>query len=78
MSHRVPHEGAGQVVAGRRPNAGKSALLAALTNAHPEVAPYPFTTRAPQPGIMTWEDVRVQLVDLPPITADSSSPGFRT
>ena len=70
VSHRVPHEGAGQVVLVGAPNAGKSALLAALTHAKPEVAPYPFTTRAPYPGIMFWEDVPVQLVDLPPITAD--------
>ena len=68
VSHRVPREGAGQVVLVGAPNAGKSALLAALTNARPEVAAYPFTTRAPQPGIMHWEDVPVQLVDLPPIT----------
>jgi small GTP-binding protein len=73
-SYRVPREGAGQVVLVGAPNAGKSALLAALTNAKPEVAPYPFTTRAPYPGIMTWEDVRVQLVDLPPITADVLEP----
>lgn len=70
VSHRVPREGAGQVCLIGAPNAGKSALLAALTNAHPEVAPYPFTTRSPQPGIMTWEDVRLQLIDLPPITVD--------
>jgi ribosome-interacting GTPase 1 len=56
------------------PNAGKSAILAAVTNAHPEVAAYPFTTRAPQPGIMAYEDVRIQLVDLPPITADFFEP----
>jgi ribosome-interacting GTPase 1 len=70
VSHRVPPEGAGQVVLVGAPNAGKSALLAALTNAKPEVAPYPFTTRAPYPGMMSWEDVRIQLVDLPPIAAD--------
>ena len=74
MSHRVPHEGAGQIVLVGPPNAGKSAILAALTNAHPEVATYPFTTRVPQPGIMMWQDVPVQLVDLPPIAAEFFEP----
>jgi ribosome-interacting GTPase 1 len=74
VSHRVPREGAGQVVLVGPPNAGKSAILAALTSARPEVAPYPFTTRAPYPGMMTWEDVKVQLVDLPPLTADFFEP----
>jgi hypothetical protein len=74
VSYRVPREGAGQVVLVGAPNAGKSAMLAALTNARPEVAPYPFTTRTPQPGIMHWEDVPVQLVDLPPITAEFFEP----
>jgi len=55
----VRREGAGQWVLIGPPNAGKSALLAALTHAHPEVAPYPFTTRAPQPGMMPFEDVQV-------------------
>ena len=41
-----------------------------LTRATPEVAPYPFTTREPSVGMMDWEDVRVQLIDTPPITAD--------
>jgi hypothetical protein len=74
VSHRVPREGAGQVALAGGPNAGKSALLAALTNAKPEVAPYPFTTRSPIPGMMKWEDVRVQLVDLPPVSADFLEP----
>ncbi len=65
----VKREGAGQWVLIGPPNAGKSALLAALTHAHPEVAPYPFTTRAPQPGMMPFEDVQVQLVDTPAVTA---------
>lgn len=74
VGHRVPREGAGQIVMVGAPNVGKSAMLAALTNAKPEVAPYPFTTRAPYPGIMAYEDVRIQLVDLPPITADFLEP----
>ncbi len=52
------------------PNVGKSRLLTRLTRATPEVAPYPFTTREPHAGMMEWEDVRVQLIDTPPITAD--------
>ena len=66
----VRREGAGQWVLIGPPNAGKSALLAALTHAHPEVAPYPFTTHAPQPGMMPYEDVQVQLVDTPAVTAE--------
>jgi ribosome-interacting GTPase 1 len=58
------------------PNAGKSQLLARLTRATPEVAPYPFTTREPQPGMMPWEDVSVQLIDTPPITAEVFDPGI--
>jgi uncharacterized protein len=70
VSHRVPRDGAGQVVLVGAANVGKSALLAALTNARPEVAPYPFTTRSPYPGMVHWLDVRYQLVDLPPVTAE--------
>ncbi len=70
LSRRVPREGAGQVVLVGPPNAGKSALLASLSNARPEIASYPFTTRNAQPGIMTWEDVPIQLVDLPAIATD--------
>src|SRR5579885_3338996 len=70
VSHRVPTEGAGQVALVGPPNAGKSSLLAALTHAHPEIAPSPFTTRSPRPGILMWQDVPVQLVDLPPIAPE--------
>ena len=74
VSHRVPREGAGQVVLVGAAERRQERLLAALTNAKPEVAPYPFTTRAPYPGIIAWEDVRFQLVDLPPVTADFFEP----
>ncbi len=69
-SVKFPRQGAGRVVLLGGPNGGKSQLLKSLTRATPEVAPYPFTTREPQPGMMPWEDVMVQLIDTPPITAD--------
>jgi ribosome-interacting GTPase 1 len=70
VSYKIPHQGAGQILLLGGPNAGKSRILSRLTRAHPEVAPYPFTTREPAAGMMEWEDARVQLVDTPPITAD--------
>jgi len=71
---RIPRQGAGTAVLLGGPNAGKSQLVAALTNATPEVAPYPFTTKTPAPAMMPWEDVFVQLIDTPPITRDYLDP----
>ena len=75
---RLPRQGAGRVLIIGAPNAGKSQLLAALTSAKPEIAEYPFTTRAPQPGMMPWRDVHVQLIDTPPITADVFDPDVKS
>jgi ribosome-interacting GTPase 1 len=68
--YHVESEGAAQVVLIGPPNTGKSQLLATLTNATPEVAPYPFTTRKPAVGMMPFEDIKIQLVDTPPVSAD--------
>lgn len=70
----VEHEGAGQIVLLGAPNVGKSALLQALTKATPEVADYPFTTRKPIPGMARFENVQLQLVDLPPLSRDYIEP----
>ena len=70
VSYKIPKQGAGQYLILGAPNSGKSRLLTKLTRATPEVAPYPFTTHEPHAGMMEWEDVRVQLIDTPPITPD--------
>lgn len=70
VSYKIPKQGAGQYVIVGGPNAGKSRLLTRLTRAQVEVAPYPFTTREPYAGMMEWQDVKVQLIDTPPITPD--------
>jgi ribosome-interacting GTPase 1 len=74
VSYKIPRQGAGQYALVGGPNSGKSRLLTRLTRATPEVAPYPFTTHQPSAGMMDWEDVRVQLIDLPPVTADVMEP----
>ncbi len=73
-SHHIRREGAGQVALVGPPNGGKSALVARLTHARPEVAAYPFTTREAMPGMMPFEDIAFQLVDLPPICEEHVEP----
>jgi ribosome-interacting GTPase 1 len=70
----VPHEGAAQVVVLGMANSGKSMLVGGLTKAEPRVADYPFTTLKPQPAMMVYEDILLQLVDLPALGIDSPAP----
>jgi hypothetical protein len=70
----IPREGAGRVVLAGPPNAGKSALLKALTNAEPDIAPYAFTTREPQQGMIEWQDIQFQLIDLPALSRQFMEP----
>jgi ribosome-interacting GTPase 1 len=70
--YTVPKEGAAQIALVGFPNSGKSSLLASLTNATPVIAEYPISTLMPLPGMMPFEDIQVQLVDLPPIGNEST------
>jgi GTP-binding protein len=48
------------------PNAGKSTLISKITNAHPKVASYPFTTLTPNVGILSYGDFeRIRIADIP-------------
>ena len=70
----INKEGAGQVVIVGAANVGKSALLATVTNAAPEVADFPHTTWKPTPGMMPVENIQVQLIDTPPLSKDYIEP----
>jgi len=72
--YRIERHGAAQVVLVGPPNVGKSALVAALTNAAPEVADFPHTTRKPFPAMMPYKDITIQLIDTPPVTRQCSEP----
>ena len=75
-SFRVEREGVGQVVVIGAPNVGKSALVAALTKADPQVADFPHSTWKPTPGMMYFEDIQIQLIDTPPMSREYIEPLF--
>jgi ribosome-interacting GTPase 1 len=67
-------EGAAQIALIGPPNSGKSSLHARLTSSNAHVAPYPFTTQYPEPGMMPHEDIHFELVDLPAISPEHPLP----
>ncbi len=71
----IPKSGAGQVVLIGMPNCGKSSIVGALSKAKVNIANYPFATTKPAPGMMKYQDVPIELVDMPPVTADYAAPG---
>jgi uncharacterized protein len=68
----IPREGASQVALVGFANSGKSSILANLTKATPVIADYPLSTVVPCPGMMPYEDIQVQLVDLPAIPNETT------
>ncbi|OGO01651.1 MAG: hypothetical protein A2Y72_03155 [Chloroflexi bacterium RBG_13_53_26] len=73
LLYYVKKEGAGQAVLLGLPSTGKSRLVTTITGASSQVADYPFTTQLPIPGMMEFENIQIQLVDLPAITAPNVS-----
>jgi len=72
----VRPEGAAQICLVGPPNAGKSHLHTELTGSHSDIGPYPYTTHLPVPGMLPFEDIHFQLVDLPPVSDDFMEPWF--
>jgi ribosome-interacting GTPase 1 len=71
-SFYIRKEGAGQIALVGLPNVGKSQLLAAVTDASPDIAEYTFTTKSPNIGMMKFENIQIQLVDTPAVTGKDS------
>ncbi len=67
VSMMIDKEGAAQVAVIGLPNSGKSQLVASITNAAPVVAEYPLATHNALPGMMDFEDIKIQLIDTPPL-----------
>ncbi|MEW6110043.1 MAG: TGS domain-containing protein [Nitrospirota bacterium] len=70
--YTVEKQGAAQVALVGFANSGKSSILGTLTNATPVIADYPMSTVMPLSGMMPFEDIQFQLVDLPPVGNESS------
>jgi len=70
--YTVEKQGAAQIALAGFANSGKSSILKSLTNANPVVADYPVSTVMPLSGMMPFEDIQFQLVDLPPVGNEST------
>jgi ribosome-interacting GTPase 1 len=71
-SYYVPKAGAAQIAIIGPANAGRSSLLKAVTNSSVQVTAWPFGTTKPTPGMLSYEDIQFQLVEIPPIIMGSS------
>ena len=73
-SNVVRPVGAAQICLLGPPNAGKSSLHVQLTGSRSDIGPYPYTTHHPVAGMLPYEDIHFQLVDLPPVSEDFLEP----
>jgi ribosome-interacting GTPase 1 len=71
-SYFIEKAGAAQIVILGPTNVGRSSLLKSVTNSPVEVAPWPFTTSVPVPGMLSYKDIQFQLLEAPPIVEGSS------
>lgn len=70
----IRREGAAQIALIGAANVGKSTLHARLTGSNAQSGPYPFTTQFPQPGMLAYEDIHFQLIDMPPVAREHPVP----
>jgi len=56
-------------------NSGKSSILKAITNAHPKIASYGYTTTEPEVGTLNHQGTNIQIIDLPPISSEHFDQG---
>lgn len=71
----IPKSGSGQVALIGTPNCGKSSLVGAMSKAKVNITDYPYGTDRPVPGMIMHEDVKIEMVDTPPVTAEHAAPG---
>ncbi len=74
ISHHIPKDGVAQCVLVGAPNSGKSSLLNTLTAANASVGDFPFTTTRPQPGMMPFQNISFQIIDLPAVSEEFMEP----
>jgi hypothetical protein len=75
-AYNIEREGAAQAIIIGVPNVGKSSIVAALTNAKPEVADFAHSTWKPTPGMANFENIQFQLIDTPPVPTEFIDPGL--
>jgi len=66
----IQKAGAAQIAIVGLTKVGRSSLLAALTAARPQVATYPYATKESVPGMLQFEDLQFQLVELPALVPE--------
>jgi hypothetical protein len=57
-------------------NSGKSSLLKELTNVNPETGEYQFTTKIPLVGMMNYEGIKVQIIEIPAFQSEYYDKGL--
>jgi len=69
----IEKQGVAQLLILGLTNVGKSSLLSAVTAAKPLISPFEYTTQEPVQGMLQFEDIQFQLIEVPAIRTESSS-----
>ncbi len=72
--YNISKQGAGQVAFLGAANSGKSSLFYALTGAESVIAEWPYSTPHPVVGMIVFENIQFQLIDMPPMIAEHTDP----